>query len=121
MKRLATRSAAQTSAALRFPTHSIAGRVGTSLKHEHLQAILAEGKRDRFFEVHAENYMGAGGPPHAALSQIRLDYPLSLHGVCMSIGGPDPDVVDHSAGLIRACVARLRSELGPGQIELFTR
>jgi hypothetical protein len=55
-----------------------------------LQAILAEGKRDRFFEVHAENYMGAGGPPHAALSQIRLDYPLSLHGVCMSIGGPQP-------------------------------
>jgi uncharacterized protein len=90
MKRLATRSAAHTSAALRFPTHSIAGRVGTSLKHEHLQAILAEEKRDRFFEVHAENYMGAGGPPHAALSQIRLDYPLSLHGVCMSIGGPQP-------------------------------
>jgi uncharacterized protein (UPF0276 family) len=90
MKTLAMRSAAQASAALRFPAHSIAGRVGTSLKHEHLQAILAEGKRDRFFEVHAENYMGAGGPPHAALNQIRQDHPLSLHGVCMSIGGPEP-------------------------------
>jgi len=90
MKRLAMRSAAQASAALRFPAHSIAGRVGTSLKHEHLQAILADGKRDRFFEVHAENYMGAGGPPHAALNQIRQDYPVSLHGVCMSIGGPQP-------------------------------
>jgi uncharacterized protein len=55
-----------------------------------LQAILADGKRDRFFEVHAENYMGAGGPPHAALNQIRRDYPVSLHGVCMSIGGPQP-------------------------------
>jgi hypothetical protein len=83
-------AAAQASAAFRFPAHSIAGRVGTSFKHEHLQAILAEGKRDRFFEVHAENYMGAGGPPHAALSQIRQDYPVSLHGVCMSIGGPQP-------------------------------
>jgi uncharacterized protein (UPF0276 family) len=90
MKRRATRSAAQASAALRFPPHSIASRVGTSLKHEHLQAILAEGNRDRFFEVHAENYMGAGGPPHAALNQIRQDYPVSLHGVCMSIGGPQP-------------------------------
>jgi uncharacterized protein len=90
MKKLTARSTAQASAAPRFPAHSIAGRVGTSLKHEHLQAILAEGKRDRFFEVHAENYMGAGGPPHAALSKIRLDYPLSLHGVCMSIGGPQP-------------------------------
>jgi uncharacterized protein len=88
MTRLAMRSAAQASAALRFPAHSIAGRVGTSLKHEHLQAIFADGKRDRFFEVHAENYMGAGGPPHAALGKIRQDYPVSLHGVCMSIGGP---------------------------------
>jgi len=90
MKRLAMRSPAQASAALRFPAHSIAGRVGTSFKHEHLQAILADGKRDRFFEVHAENYMGAGGPPQAALNQIRQDYPVSLHGVCMSIGGPQP-------------------------------
>jgi len=90
MKTLAMRSAAQASAALCFPAHSIAGRVGTSLKHEHLPAILADGKRDRFFEVHAENYMGAGGPPHAALSQIRQDYAVSLHGVCMSIGGPQP-------------------------------
>src|SRR5258708_29796916 len=90
MKTLAMRSAAKASAALCFPAHSIAGRVGTSLKHEHLPAILADGKRDRFFEVHAENYMGAGGPPHAALSQIRQDYAVSLHGVCMSIGGPQP-------------------------------
>jgi len=88
MKRLAMRSAAQASAAFRFPAHSIAGRAGTSLKHEHLQAILADEKRDSFFEVHAENYMGAGGPPHAALNRIRHDYPVSLHGVCMSIGGP---------------------------------
>jgi uncharacterized protein len=90
MKRLAMRSAAQASAALRFPAHPIAGRVGTSFKQEHLQAILADDKLDRFFEVHAENYMGAGGLPHAALSQIRQDYPLSLHGVCMSIGGLQP-------------------------------
>jgi uncharacterized protein (UPF0276 family) len=55
-----------------------------------LQAILADERRDRFFEVHAENYMGAGGPPHAALNRIRQDYPVSLHGVCMSIGGPQP-------------------------------
>jgi len=101
MKTLAMRSAAQASAALRFPAHSIAGRVGTSLKHEHLQAILADGKRDRFFEVHAENYMGAGGPLHQALERIRRDHPVSLHGVCMSIGGPQP--------LDRAHLARFRA------------
>src|SRR5260221_122389 len=90
MKRLAMRSAGQAPAAFRFPALSIRGRVGTSFKHEHVQAILADEKRDGFFEVHAENYMGAGGAPHAALSQIRQDYPVSLHGVCMSIGGPQP-------------------------------
>jgi hypothetical protein len=68
----------------------MAGLAGTSLKHEHLQAILAEEKRGGFFEVHAENYMGAGGPPHVSLTRIRQDYPVSLHGVCMSIGGPQP-------------------------------
>src|SRR5262249_26529469 len=88
MNRLAMRSAGRAPAAFRFPAHSIAGRAGTSLKHEHLQAILADEKHNGFFEVHAENYMGAGGPPHAALNKIRQHYPVSLHGVCMSIGGP---------------------------------
>jgi len=68
----------------------IGGLAGTSFKHEHLPAILAEGRQCCFFEVHAENYMGAGGPPHRALEAIRRDHPVSLHGVCMSIGGPQP-------------------------------
>jgi uncharacterized protein len=65
-----------------------AALVGTSFKHAHLGAILDEGLQDGFFEVHAENYMGAGGPPHRALAAIRERYPVSLHGVCMSLGGP---------------------------------
>jgi uncharacterized protein len=75
---------------LRFPAHPIAGLAGTSFKHEHLPAITAQGNPDGFFEVHAENYMGAGGQPHHALERVRRDYPISLHGVCMSIGGPQP-------------------------------
>jgi uncharacterized protein (UPF0276 family) len=63
------------------------GLVGTSFKHEHLASILEDGLQNGFFEVHAENYMGAGGFPHRALSAIRERYPISLHGVCMSIGG----------------------------------
>jgi uncharacterized protein len=64
------------------------GVAGTSFKQEHLAAILAQGPQGGFFEVHAENYMGAGGPPHRALERVRQDHPISLHGVCMSIGGP---------------------------------
>ena len=74
----------------RFPAHALAGLAGTSFKAEHLQAILAGPKPRGFFEVHAENYMGAGGPPHRALEAVRRDHSLSLHGVCMSIGGPQP-------------------------------
>lgn len=73
-----------------LPKHEIAGLAGTSFKHQHLQAILADDACGGFFEIHAENYMGAGGPPHAALARIRQDFPVSLHGVCMSIGGPQP-------------------------------
>jgi uncharacterized protein (UPF0276 family) len=63
---------------------------GTSFKHQHLAAILADSVKNDFFEVHAENYMGAGGPAHRALETIRSLYPLSIHGVCMSIGGSEP-------------------------------
>ncbi|AUT69110.1 MULTISPECIES: DUF692 domain-containing protein [Paraburkholderia] len=73
------------------------GLAGTSFKHAHLAAILEDGLPDGFFEVHAENYMGAGGPPHRALAAIRERYPISLHGVCMSIGGPDTLDVRHLA------------------------
>ena len=62
---------------------------------EHFEAILAESDNNRFFEVHAENYMGAGGPPHWMLDRIRRDYPVSVHGVCMSLGGPSPLDKDH--------------------------
>jgi uncharacterized protein len=74
---------------------STAGLAGTSFKPEHLSAILEGDLQDGFFEVHAENYMGAGGPPHRALSAIRERHPISLHGVCTSIGGPDRLDVGH--------------------------
>ncbi|MCA6100445.1 MNIO family bufferin maturase [Bradyrhizobium australafricanum] len=74
----------------RFPALAIHGLAGTSFKPGHLTAILGAGRQRGFFEVHAENYMGAGGPPHRALEAVRRDHPVSLHGVCMSIGGERP-------------------------------
>lgn len=69
---------------------TLRGLAGTCFKHEHLDAILTDGPKRSFFEVHAENYMGAGGLPHRSLERLRREFPLSLHGVCMSIGGPKP-------------------------------
>jgi len=98
---------------LRFPAFAVAGLAGTSFKHQHLPSILADQPQRGFFEVHAENYMGAGGPPHRALEAIRRDYPVSLHGVCMSIGGPQPLDAAHLArfrGLVERYEPALVSE-----------
>jgi uncharacterized protein (UPF0276 family) len=110
MSELAVLKAMRTPVVSRFPAHAIAGLAGTSFKHQHVPAILGEGKHRGFFEVHAENYMGAGGPPHEALTRIRQDYPLSLHGVCMSIGGPRPLDGTH-LGRFKALVDRYEPAL----------
>jgi len=76
-------------------------RAGAGFKPEHFAAIVAEPQSVGFFEIHAENYMGAGGPPHAQLGRLREDYALSVHGVGLSIGSMQP--------LDRAHLARLKT------------
>jgi uncharacterized protein len=78
---------------------AIPPRAGVGLKPEHYRTILETGPDIGFFEVHAENYMGTGGPPHRYLAAIRERYPLSLHGVGLSIGGERPLANDHLARL----------------------
>jgi len=110
MTELTTRPDASPPGHFRFPAHPVAGLAGTSFKHQHVPAIVADGTQDGFFEVHAENYMGAGGPPHDALTRIRRDHPVSLHGVCMSIGGPQPLDKAH-LGRFKALVERYEPAL----------
>ncbi len=74
---------------------AIPARAGVGLKAEHYQAILGTKPDIGWFEIHAENYMGAGGPPHYFLEQIRELYPISLHGVGLSIGSDGPLDRDH--------------------------
>jgi uncharacterized protein len=76
-------------------------RAGAGLKPEHFDAIRLSRPDIGFFEVHAENYMGDGGPPHRRLEALRADYPLSLHGVGLSIGSPRPLDRDHLKRLRR--------------------
>jgi hypothetical protein len=79
----------------RTVTSRIPPRAGVGLKAEHYRTIVETNPDVGFFEVHAENYMGAGGPPHRYLSAIRDRYPLSLHGVGLSIGADRPLDRDH--------------------------
>jgi len=85
------------SSPVRHETHKsvCATAVGVGFKHDHTHAIINDPGDVGFLEVHAENYMGDGGHPHHTLARMRRDFPLSLHGVCMSIGGPDPLDIDH--------------------------
>jgi uncharacterized protein (UPF0276 family) len=85
---------------------------GAGLKPEHAEDIFTGPRRADFFEVHAENYMGAGGLPHHLLHRIRTDYPLSVHGVGLSIGGTAP--------LDREHLSRLRRLIGTYQPALFS-
>jgi uncharacterized protein (UPF0276 family) len=68
----------------------VPARAGAGLKPQHYADILDALPDIGWFEVHPENYMGAGGPPHHYLELVRERYPLSLHGVGLSIGGAGP-------------------------------
>jgi uncharacterized protein len=83
---------------------------GVGLKSEHIATILTSKPKMGFFEVHAENYMGEGGPPHAQLSAVRERYPISLHGVGLSIGSARPLDRDHLSRL-KALVDRYQPAL----------
>ncbi len=82
-----------------FDPNPLPRRAGVGLKPEHYGEILGQMPGMGFFEIHAENYMGEGGLPHRALSQIRRDYPLSVHGVGLSIGAESGLDLDHLARL----------------------
>lgn len=87
-------------------------RAGVGLKPEHHREILDTSPDIGWFEIHAENYMGEGGPPHYYLGAIRDRYPVSLHGVGLSIGG--------AGALDRAHLCRLKALIECYQPALFS-
>lgn len=94
------------------PPSTLPPRAGTGFKDSHFTAIEESAPAVGFFEVHAENYMGAGGPPHARLTRLRRDYPLSIHGVGLSIGG--------AQALDRAHLGRVKSLIERYEPEMFS-
>lgn len=74
---------------------SLPARAGVGFKSSHFADVEASTPDVGFFEIHAENYMGAGGAPHAQLMRLRRDWPLSIHGVGLSIGGAEALDPDH--------------------------
>ncbi|MEM7257769.1 MAG: DUF692 domain-containing protein [Pseudomonadota bacterium] len=88
---------------------SLPERAGLCLKPQHYSNILSELPDVGWFEVHAENYLGAGGAPLHYLQKIRENYALSIHGVGLSIGSADG--LDHNhLNRVAALVDRFEPE-----------
>jgi uncharacterized protein (UPF0276 family) len=81
----------------------IPARAGIGLRAPHVAEVQATRPLVAWLEVHAENYMG-GGPSLRSLDQIRRDYPISVHGVGLSLGS--------AAGLDGRHLARLGRLVG---------
>src|SRR6056297_2811892 len=72
---------------------------GVGYKSQHYTALLEDPSPVRWLEVHAENYMGDGGRPLAQLRALSERFPISVHGVGLSIGGPERLDPNHLARL----------------------
>jgi len=84
---------------------------GIGLRSQHVGRLRAERPPLGWLEVHSENYFVDGGPAIAALEAIRRDYPISLHGVGLSLGSADALDVGHVARL-----KHLVSRIDPGAV-----
>ena len=78
---------------------SLPCRPGVGYKPQHYSDIMADPGPVGWLEVHAENYMGDGGRPIAQLRHLAERFPISVHGVGLSIGGEGDLDADHLARL----------------------
>jgi len=85
----------------RFPALPLAPGVG--YKPQHFSDILENPAPVEWLEIHAENYMGAGGRPLAQLRHLAEEFAFSVHGVGLSIGGELPLDKEHLARLKHLC------------------
>jgi uncharacterized protein (UPF0276 family) len=89
---------------------SIPARAGIGLRAPHYRDILALLPDIGWVEVHSENYFGPGGPPLFYLEQVRKHYPLSLHGVGLSLGSTDALNIRH-LGKLKGLIDRFEPGL----------
>ncbi|OWU85104.1 hypothetical protein ATO6_08650 [Oceanicola sp. 22II-s10i] len=76
---------------------------GVGYKPQHYTSIIADPAPVGWLEIHAENYMGQGGRPLAQLRHLAERFPISVHGVGLSIGGEGRLDADHLARLRHLC------------------
>jgi uncharacterized protein (UPF0276 family) len=75
--------------------------VGIGLRASHYREFLDSRPQIAWLEVHSENYFGDGGFDLHVLEHVRGHYPISLHGVALSLGSSDGVREGHLAKLKR--------------------
>ncbi|HEY3808971.1 MAG TPA: DUF692 domain-containing protein [Steroidobacteraceae bacterium] len=99
-------------AGIREPQSPIPVAAGVGLRFPHHEHVLQARPGVSWFEVHAENYFG-GGSARRTLELVRHNYPLSLHGVGLSLGSAgdlDPAHLQRLANLVDVLQPGLVSE-----------
>ena len=76
---------------------------GIGYKSQHFRGLINHDGPITWLEIHAENYMGDGGRPLAQLRALAERFPISVHGVGLSIGGEAPLDHDHLTRLKHLC------------------
>jgi uncharacterized protein (UPF0276 family) len=84
--------------------------VGVGLRAPHYRVFLEQRPRVGWLEVHSENYLERGGWDAHVLEQLRVDYPISLHGVGLGIGSAGGFSMEH-AKRVRDLVQRIEPVL----------
>jgi uncharacterized protein (UPF0276 family) len=91
--------------ALRSAAHNpCSAEVGIGWRHPHYRELLQRSPALDFLEVHSENFFAQGGATLAVLERGRANYPISLHGVGLSLGsasGVDDWHLDQLARLVK--------------------
>jgi len=80
-------------------TKTLPNGAGVGYKPQHFADLIRDAGSVKWLEIHAENYMGDGGRPLAQLRHLAEKFPISVHGVGLSIGGEGNLDTDHLARL----------------------
>lgn len=95
---------------MRIDPSQLAPRAGIGLRAPHYREILDTLPDVGWLEVHSENFFGRGGQLLHYLERVRSHYPLSLHGVGLSLGSVDGLQHEHLVRL-RALAERFEPAL----------
>ena len=85
-------------------------KAGVGLRHPHMDAFAAGDPQTAWVEVHSENFFAPGGPRIAQLEAVGKHYPLSCHGVGLSLGSAE-GLDQHHLSTLRDLVDRFEPAL----------